>query len=108
MPNPDGSAILLFATDGGAHIASVAAPDRCILQFAAFAPGGHALVATMVCPASEPYQVRRLSRDGAPTITLATSTSAWFSHPVVSRDGKKLAISELPFTSNVYVADLQP
>jgi dipeptidyl aminopeptidase/acylaminoacyl peptidase len=95
-----------IVTRDGTRVGTVTAPDGCVTQFAAFAPNGSALVATMVCPTSDAFQIRLLPLDDGPSRTMATSTSVWFSHPVVSRDGRRLAISEMPFTSNVYVVEV--
>jgi Tol biopolymer transport system component len=97
---------LAIVSPDGERLGEVAAPEGCFVQFAAFTAHDRALVATMVCSSKDAYQVHLLSRDGAPSRTLVTSGVAWFSHPVVSRDGKRLALSEMPLTSNVYVADL--
>jgi hypothetical protein len=112
--SPDGSRVALHTPSGdgfvvlgldGAPLQSVRAPDGCLVQFAAFAPHGDALIATMVCPAAATFEIRRLPLGAGPSRTLATSDIAWFSHPVVSRDGRRLAVSEMPFHGNVWTLE---
>ncbi|MBX3208395.1 MAG: serine/threonine-protein kinase [Labilithrix sp.] len=99
------SAFAIVARDG-TRVGEVPAPAGCVMQFSAFAAKDRALVATMICAANDANQIRLLPLDGGPSRMLATSAAAWFSHPVVSRDGRRLAVSEMPWTSNVYVADV--
>jgi hypothetical protein len=100
-----GDSFAILARDGS-RLGRVAAPAGCFIQYSAFTPHDDALVATMVCEGDEPYQIRRLPLDGSEGRTMATSFGAWFSHPVVSRDGRRLAVAEMPFTGNVEVMEL--
>lgn len=89
----------------GARLATVASLP-CHAQFAQFTPTADALVTTEICPDRDRYQVRLHPLDGSPPKILHAAPHAWLGHPVVSRDGAHLALSVLPYESNVFTAPL--
>jgi hypothetical protein len=102
---PGGDGFAVVGLDGE-RVGAVRTPEGCVAQFASFAPRGDALVTTLVCAGAAKFEIRRLPLDGGAGKTLATSDIAWFSHPVLSRDGHHLAVSEMPFHGNVWTLEL--
>jgi serine/threonine protein kinase len=101
----DGKAIDVHRTNG--PFEKKLAIDGCALQFADFMPDGSGLIATGICEETKTlgaYRVYHLPLEGPPVV-LWSDTHSWITHPVVSADGRSVALSILPFRTAIWFAD---
>jgi hypothetical protein len=92
--------LLVCSTSG--QVLEELKPEHGVVQFAAW-DGSDLIVSTMGGP--NMFSLERWGRDGARSV-LWTSDWAWLTHPVVSRDGQRLAFALTPFHGNVW--SIQP
>ncbi len=94
-------------TEEGTLLETLPLPEGCLAQFVAFAPSGGVLVATVGCTLAPSYRILALPIDGGAVTTLAASSSSWFAHPVLTPDGRRLAVSATTWAGNAFVIDVR-